>query len=387
MIESTLLVALVASVALLVWTYFLYPAFLFVWVSLTSDTDRSEPDELPSVALVIAAYNEEEVIAEKIENSLDLAYPDDRFSIVVFSDASSDRTDEIVRSYESEGVKLIRIEGRVGKTECQNRVAERLDEEIIAFSDANSMYEPDAIMELVRGFDSEVGCVVGELKYRDSSDVEGESLYWKYESAIKQLESTFHSTVAGNGAIYAVRNSSYVPLSRDTISDFAEPLAIVSNGEKAVYAKDATAWESTAEQVEEELSRRSRIATRSWHTIAKFSHLLNPVSYPLFSLQLFSHKILRWLSPILLAGTIIANLGLVLVSPSPVYVVLLGAQILFYSLAAIGAVHDRMGLLNPIVTYVPYYFLTSNYGMLIGLWNFVVGQNIVTWDTATRKTN
>ncbi|ELY54576.1 family 2 glycosyl transferase [Natronococcus amylolyticus DSM 10524] len=387
MLELTLLALLLVAVLLLVHSYFLYIPLLALLARLTPTPDSSVPDSLPSVALVIAAYNEEDIIAEKIENSLELEYPDDRLSIVVFSDASSDRTDEIVRSYADEGVDLVRIEGRVGKTECQNRVADAVDEEIVVFSDANSMYEPAAIRELVASFGPDVGCVVGELKYRDSSDVDGESIYWRYESLIKRLESAVGSSVTGNGAIYAVRNSSYVPLRRGAISDFAEPLAIVANGERVAYTADAVAWESTEETVDDELDRRSRIVTRSWHTVANNAGLLNPVRYPVFSFQLLSHKVLRWLSPILLAVALLSNLALVLVSTSPIYLALLGAQLTFYALALAGAALDRTSLSPPTLVHVPHFFLVANYGMLVGLWNFLRRENIVTWNTTARDSS
>ncbi|TYL39301.1 glycosyl transferase [Natronococcus pandeyae] len=385
MLEITLLVALVVAVALLTHSYFFYIGVLFLLSKIIPDESTSQSDSLPSVALVIAAYNEEDVIAEKIENSLALDYPDDLLSIVVFSDASSDRTDEIVRSYADEGVDLVRIEGRVGKTECQNRVFETLEEEIIVFSDANSMYKSDAVRELAAAFAPDVGCVVGELKYRDSSDVEGESFYWTYESIIKRLESKLRSSVTGNGSIYAVRNSSYVPLRRGAISDFAEPLAIVGNGEKVKYAPGAVAWESTGETVDEELNRRSRIVTRSWHTVANNSQLLNPVRFPLFAFQLASHKVFRWLSPVFLGIAFASNLGLVLVSENPLYLALLVAQLAFYCLAAAGAVLDRTSVSSPKIVHIPYYFLVANYGMFIGLWNFIRRENIVTWETVSRE--
>lgn len=384
MIEILLLTALVVSTLLLVYPFVIYPALLFGLSRFVSDNhpDKSAPS--PSVALVIAAYNEEDVIEEKINNSLLLDYPNELLSIIVFSDASSDDTDDIVRSYEDEGVELIRIEGRVGKTECQNRIAEMVEEDIIVFSDANSMYERHAIEKLVDAFSPDIGCVVGELKYRDSSEVEGESFYWKYESMIKHLESRLNSSVTGNGSIYAVRNSSYVPLSRGAISDFAEPLAIISNGERVRYAPEAIAWEHTGSSIEEELKRRSRIVTRSWHTVANFVHLLSPLRYPVFSFQLASHKVLRWLTPVFLALALTSNVALVAVEPRIPYIVFLALQFAMYTLAAIGWVLDQWSTSNPIICHIPYYFLVSNYGMARGFWNFLLSNNIVTWDTADR---
>lgn len=369
----------------LVQTYFLYPLTMKILSKFSENRQMEEQSDLPTVALIIAAYNEEDIIAEKIENSLRIAYPSELLNIVVFSDASDDRTDEIVEQYENRGVSLVRIEGRVGKTECQNQIADLVDEDILVFSDANSMYEPDAVSKLVEKFETDVGCVVGELRYKGSSDVEGESAYWRYESAIKRLESRVHSLVTGNGAIYAVRAESYVPLPRDAISDFAEPLAIVRNGEVVKYAPDAVAWEETETSTSSELRRRIRIVTRCWNTVAANRDLLNPFRKPLFAYQLWSHKVLRWLTPVLLVAVLVGNLGLIALSESVVYQLTFVGQVAFYLLAGVGSLADRFNVNDPVVTHVPFYFLHSTYGMLIGLLNFLQGKNIVVWETSSRE--
>jgi glycosyltransferase involved in cell wall biosynthesis len=365
--------------------YVLYPIQLYI---LGSFLDRSveidRPDEeLPTVSLVVAAYNEAEIIEDKILNSLELDYPEEKLDIVVFSDASSDGTDEIARSYRSEGVHLERIEGRVGKTECQNRVTAMLETDIIVYSDADSMYEPNAIRRLVARFDEDVGCVVGELRYRNYG-VEAESAYRRLEQLIKRLEPRVSSIVGGNGSIYAVRRDSYVPLPPDQISDFAEPLAVVRNGERAEYAHDAIAWENTGETTQSEMTRRIRISTRLWHGLTDYLELLNPVRYPLFSYQLASHMPLRWLSPVYLAVAGISNVALVLTTGGLLYPLLLAGQAVCYAAAGIGGLLDRLGLPNPKPLYVPYYFLVLNYSLLIGLTNFLRNRNIVTWETETR---
>jgi cellulose synthase/poly-beta-1,6-N-acetylglucosamine synthase-like glycosyltransferase len=373
--------ALCFSLFALAQTYLLYPLTLFA-------AGRDDPpstaswDREPSVTLVIAAYNEAEVIAGKIENSLALGYPD--LEILVFSDGSSDRTDEVVRSYADRGVRLERIEGRVGKTACQNRVVEALDCDVVVFSDANGQYEPDAVDALIDGFEPGVGCVVGELRYRNGTGVEGESIYWRYERLVKRLESRFHSLIGANGSIYAVRRESYVPLPPGAISDFAEPLAIVSRGERAVYAPGAVAWEHTAGTIGDELDRRIRITTRSWHTIAAFSDLLDPRRYPRLSFQLVSHKLLRWLSPVSLAVAFVSSLVLGARSDSRTVRVVLAGQIGYYLLALCGWLADRCDVGAPTVVHVPYYFLVANYGMLVGLLNFLADRRIVAWETAER---
>lgn len=385
--QSALLFVFVfcGSALALAHTYFLYPAFLSVARRVRkSSLPVGSLDTYPPVVLIIAAYNEEDVIAEKIENSLELDYPREKLDIVVFSDASSDRTDEIVESYADEGVRLMRIEGRVGKTACQNRVVEAVDGDIVVFSDANSMYEPDAITELVRGFAPGIGCVVGELRYTTEDGVEGESAYWRYERLLKRLESEVHSLVSGNGSIYAVRASSYVPLDPDATSDFAEPLALVENGEIVTYAPDAVARERTGDSTQSELSRRTRIVTRSWNTVAAYAGLLNPFEYPVFSFQLVSHKLLRWLSPLFLLLALLSNVLLVLLPSNPIYDVFLALQLLFYGLAVWGAVADYLSISSPLYAHVPYYFLVANYGMTAGLLRFLHGRNVVTWETESR---
>lgn len=361
--------------------YVLYPLELTLIPVGTRGSSSKGGGELPSVTLVVAAYNEESIIGEKVENSLALTYPLEKLDVVVFSDASEDATDDIVRSYDD--VNLWRIEGRLGKTECQNRVVEHLDTDVIVFSDANSMYEPDAILNLVDEFHEGVGCVVGELRYSDGG-VEGESFYWRYERLLKRLESRFNSLVTGNGAIYAVRRESYVPLSTDAISDFAEPLAIIRNGQSVKYAEDAIAVEQTGASLESELVRRVRIVRRSWSTLVANRDLLNPLQYPRFAFELSSHKAIRWLTPLFLPPLFICNLILVWTSGSLLYASLLVGQSTCYAFAFGGWLTTRTGRSPPTILHVPYYFLLSNYGMLLGLIAFLRDGTVVTWETASR---
>ncbi|KTG11070.1 glycosyl transferase [Haloprofundus marisrubri] len=344
-----------------------------------------ERDEPPKVALIIAAYNEEAVIADKLENSLELDYPDEKLDIVVFSDASSDRTDDIVRSYADQGVRLERIEGRVGKTACQNAVAERVDAEVLVFSDANSMYEPDAVRKLVSSMGPEVGCVVGELRLsRETDDVEGESIWWQYTRFIKEYESKLGSVVKGNGAIYAIRSEAYVPLPADAISDFAEPLSIRSEGWRVVYEPDAIAREHTARSVDAELRRKVRITTRSWHTVAQYLHLLNPLRYGFFSVKFASDTVLWWSTPMLSAVAFVALGALVTLTGSFLYLVPFSASVGFLLLGLVGYLLEDGRRKVPNLFHVPYYFLVGNYSLLVGAWNFVNSRNVVTWETANK---
>lgn len=371
------------SLILLFQAFIFYPLELLLSTFMTGDESKST-NYRPSITLIIAAYNEEDIIEEKIKNSLELSYPD--IDIVVFSDASDDRTDEIVRSFDTQQVELQRIEGRVGKTACQNQVVENVSTDVVVFSDANSMYEPDAIERLVEEFDDGVGCVVGELRY-EGGDVEGESLYWHYERLLKRLESRVHTLVTGNGAIYAVRTQSYVPLPRDAISDFAEPLAIIRNGESVKYAPNAVAKEHTEQSVTSELSRRARIVTRSWHTFLANRDLVNPLQHPKFSFQLLSHKVLRWLAPIFLIIVLVTNAIIAIWTDSALYYWLLACQGIFYMFATIGEILSRFEAEVPFIFHVPQYFVVSNYGMLNGLITYLRKGTIVTWETTERTEN
>jgi cellulose synthase/poly-beta-1,6-N-acetylglucosamine synthase-like glycosyltransferase len=382
-VPITLLVVLVVSLFLILHAYFLYPALLYVASKFFSaPSGPSTDDELPSVSLIIAAYNEEETIAKKIENSLELEYPSEKLHVLVFSDASTDRTDAIVESYADEGIELVRIEGRVGKTECQNRVAAMVDSDVLVFSDANSMYDPDAIRRLVSGFADGVGCVVGEVRHTQrDDDVKGESVYWSYKRLVKRLESKISSVTIGNGAIYAVRRADYVPLSPDLSSDFAEPLAIKRLGKAVKYAPDAVAWERTAGSVEVECSRKIRITTRSWHTMAEYLDLLNPFEYGFYAIQLFTNTVLWWSTPLLFATVLASSTALAILTRRPVFTLIIGGYALLFLLGLTGRYLERKETVIPNVLHTPYYFLVGNYSLIVGGWNFFRGRNIVTWET------
>jgi len=337
----------------------------------------------PTVAIIIAAYNEEAVIGEKIENSLKLEYPREKREIIAFSDASSDRTDKIVESYTDQGVKLLRIEGRKGKTYCQNEAVKIATGEILVFSDANSMYQPDAINKLVRHFaDERVGCVAGELRYRGGGEaVEGERTYWRYDQTLKRLESKVSSLVTANGAIYAVRKNFYEPLQADVISDFVEPLRIAQKGYRVIYEPEAVAWETTAKDPKKEFQRRVRIVTRSVHSLLRGKSLLgllNPFRYGFFSIQLWSHKVLRWFSGIFLVLILVLNIPLV--EHSWIYAVTMAGQGFFYLLALWGFTSEKvLERQAPKLPHVAYYFCLSCYAMLKGVYLGLRGRTMVTW--------
>jgi len=370
-------------VFLLFYIYFGYPLLLYLLSLFRRSRVRTDETYRPIVSLIIAAYNEEAVIGEKIENSLQLDYPKDKLEIIVFSDASTDRTDEIVKSYADQGVKLLRIEERKGKTYCQNEAAKIAQGKILVFSDANSMYEPNAVRKLVRHFaDERVGCVSGELRYRsDKGSVEGERTYWKYEQTIKRLESRVSSVVGGNGSIYAVRQELFESLPSDALEDFVRPLRLVQKGYRVIYEPNALNWETAAPNPSREFQRRVRIVTRSVYSLFRdkaLRTLLNPFRYGIFSVQLWSHKVLRWFSG--LFSLLMFTLNIFLLEQGTMYTVTMAGQGAFYLLAFWGFISETaLNRRAPKLPHIAYYFCLSCYAMLKGVYNGLRGRTIVTW--------
>ena len=327
------------SLGALAYIYVGYPLLLQLLVSWRRPRRvRSAPIE-PTVSFVISAYNEAAVIRQKIENTLTLDYPREQLKVVVVSDQSDDGTDEIVREYEGRGVWLARQEQRLGKTAGLNRTIPTLTSEIVVFSDANAMYETDALKKLVRNFaDPAVGCVTGEARYvkgRHNAADRGERAYWDYEMRVKRLETAVGSMVGGDGAIYAIRQQLWRGIPDTAINDFLNPLQIVEAGWRAVYEPEAICYEETAGGTKREWRRRVRIVSRSWRAIFQARGVLNPFRVGLFSWCVVSHKVLRWFSGVfvstaLAALSVIALRGLE-TNHFPYLLVLAGALLVLLS--------------------------------------------------------
>lgn len=370
-------------VFILLYIYFGYLLLLY-FISLFYRRSGVIMDESyePIVSMIIAAYNEEAIIGQKIENSLKLDYPEDKLEIIVFSDSSTDRTDEIVKSYVNKGIKFLRIEGRKGKTYCKNEAVKAATGEIVVFSDANSMYEPEAIRNLVRHFkDPLVGCVSGELRYiNGEGTVVGESIYWRYEQIIKRLESAIGSLTSANGAIYAMRKNLY-EIPTTVIDDFASSLITIKKGFKVLYEPKAIAWETTAKNPLGEFHRRVRMVTRATYTlfwVPIFRSLLNPLNYSILAFQLWSHKVLRWLSGLLLIGLFVLNA--LLVGKGWIYDYAMATQIIFYFFVVLGFIFQEvLGKRIPKLAHTAYYFCLSCIAMLIGFCNGLRGHTLRTW--------
>ena len=368
-----------ATAALIVYVYAGYPALLaLIGACGGRKSVKAAPLE-PPVTLVVSAYNEAGVIGEKMANSLALDYPAGKLEVLVVSDASDDGTDDIVRSIADPRVQLLRMEARGGKTLGLNAAVLAARGEIVVFSDANAMYRPDAIRRMVSNFaDPAVGAVIGESTYSDATGGpdQDESLYWRYEVAIKRLESAIGSVVGGDGAIYAIRRLLYVPMRADALSDFVNPLQIARSGYRCVYEPRAISVEKAAGDFDREFRRKVRIVNRAWRAMMSLKDLLNPFRHGFFTLEIVSHKVLRWLVPLFLLICLLANLALL--REGGLYVFLLAGQVLFYALAAVGHAGRLRGDL-PRALALPYYFVMVNLASARGILEAYWGRTYTTW--------
>ena len=355
------------SFALLVYVYSGYP-LLLTFLARFSEAPVPDSDlPAPSVTLLVSAFNESQVIAAKLENAIALEYPRDRLEIIVISDCSDDGTDEIVQQASSRGVRLVRQEPRMGKTAGLNLGVSEARGEILVFSDANAMYQPDAVRRLVRHFSNpRIGYVVGNARYyekgTESSSAQSEGLYWKLETYLKKKESMFDSVVGGDGAIYAIRRELYSALLPTDINDFLNPLQIISRGYSGVFEPAAVCYEEAAENFSQEYRRKVRIISRSLNALRRVPEVLNPLRNPRHWFMLVSHKVLRWFAPFFMVFCFAASLAL---WKFPLYKFAAILQAAFYALAVIGWKWRPENKLGKIIS-LAFYFCLVNLASLVG---------------------
>jgi cellulose synthase/poly-beta-1,6-N-acetylglucosamine synthase-like glycosyltransferase len=381
-----LLVIFLVSLLAVATTYIVYPAVMVALAKLLARSKDVEPHSgfVPQVTLVISAFNEAQVIREKIENSLRLDYPADKLEIMVISDGSDDGTDEIVLSFADPRVRLCRQEPRGGKSRGITTFMPEAKGEIVVFSDANSMYDLRALQFLTCHFaDAKIGYVVGNQRYLDdpgSAVAASEGLYWSYESSIKQAESRLSSVVGGDGAIYAIRKSLFRPLRDDEISDFVTPLQIVAQGFRGVYDGRAICHEHTADNFQGEFRRKIRIVNRSFRGVLRVPQALNPFRVGWFSLQLLAHKVIRWLAPFFLVALLASNAALWQRTRWPGFALFFCCQAAFYALAAIRYIPGLSRITSQWrPAYLAYYFCLVNVAAAFGVIGLVFGQRIIMW--------
>src|SRR5690554_943928 len=373
------------SVALLAYTYVVFPAILFVRGLLWRKPYRTE-DITPSVSMIIAAYNEAASIGEKLDNVVSLDYPRDCLEVIVASDGSTDETEAIVAQYEDRGVKLLALP-RQGKAGALNSAVAVAKGEILVFSDANSQYAPDAIRQLVRPFaDPEVGGVAGNQVYlsekRMADDTaqtgDGERTYWGFDRFLKRIQSEAGNTISATGAIYAIRRSLFPGVPEGVTDDFATSTAVIAQGYRLVFAPDAKAFEPVAKSSGVEFGRKVRVMTRGLRAVLVRRELLNPFRFGFYAIQLFSHKVLRRLMFVPLALLLVSNPFLL--GQGVFYQLTMLAQVAFYGAALAGALlRETTFGRNKLVT-IPYYVCLVYLAAAVATLNILRGHQINRWE-------
>jgi cellulose synthase/poly-beta-1,6-N-acetylglucosamine synthase-like glycosyltransferase len=356
------------------YSYLIFPGLLLI-LSRVFGKDWTRENILPSVSIIISAYNEERVIGEKVKNTLALDYYQDRLEVIVSSDGSTDRTEEIVRRYEGKNVRLIRQEPRTGKTACLNKVVPEAKGEIVVFTDANSMFPPDLLGKMVRNFaDRDIGLVTGWTKYqKQGGGEERTSLYAKFEKWCKIHESLISSCVGADGAVFAIRKELYKPLKDYDINDFVIPLDVVRQGKRVVLDPEVFCFEEASEGAGKEYSRQVRITTRTLGAIRRNMDVLNPFKCGSFSFLLFSHKVMRFLVPFFILGAFLSNL--LIVGRGSLFVVSFVAQAILLGWALLSLLFGLEGRVSGILKF----FLTTFTAQGAGWVRMLLGVKDTTW--------
>jgi Glycosyltransferases, probably involved in cell wall biogenesis len=343
-------------------------------------------DQLPDVTLMICAYNEQDIVDFKMENTHQITYP--KLHVVWVTDGSNDSTNDLLAKYHD--VEVIYSPERRGKTAALNHGLSTVKDELIVMTDANTMLNPEAIHEIVRCFmDPQVACVAGEkrvaARHEGQAAAEGEGLYWKYESTLKRLDGEFYSAMGAAGELCAIRRSLYEPMPENALlDDFVMSLRMVDKGYKIAYTSDAYAMEYGSADLAEESKRKRRIAAGGLQSIWWLKDMMNPFHQPLVAFQFVSHRVLRWsITPIALLLLIPLNVILVLLKAGTIYNWIWILQIIFYLAAFAGYLLEKNGKKNKIL-YVPYYFLFMNLNVFRGMAYLKSHKSSGAWEKAKR---
>jgi cellulose synthase/poly-beta-1,6-N-acetylglucosamine synthase-like glycosyltransferase len=373
------------------YTYLGYGIVLFVLLRIKRLFKKKKEvfltdDELPEVTLLIAAYNEEDFVAKKVENTRSLNYPQQKLHQMWCTDGSNDRTPELLAAYPD--VVVLHKPERAGKIAAMNRAVKFVKTPIVIFSDANTLLGKESIRKIAEMFSNpKTGCVSGEKRiFNDDSEAAsaaGEGLYWKYESTLKRWDAELYSAVGAAGELFAIRTELFNEVEPDTLlDDFIISLRVAMQGFKIDYDPEAYAIETASANVKEELKRKIRIAAGGIQSVVRLYPLLNIFKYRLLSFQYISHRVLRWtITPVALVLLLFANIAL---APfSTFFLIVLGLQILFYLSAYIGYILEDKKLKVKIF-FVPYYFYIMNYAVFMGFGRYIKKSQSVNWERAKR---
>lgn len=372
------------------YTIILFFITLFKGIFKRVRKDEQEIDNLPSITIVIPAYNEQEIVEAKVLNTNSTIYPKNKIHQIWVTDGSTDDTPKILKKYAE--ITILHNPDRQGKAMAINHAMEHVKTPIVVFSDANTMLSPNSLLELVNPFqDSKVGCVAGEKRInfqnQKGASSTGEGVYWKYESFIKQLETESGSTLSAAGELFAIRTELFQLLEPNTIlDDFEISIQVALAGFRVIYAKNAVATEGGSLNFAEERKRKIRIAAGGFQMLFRRKQLLNPFIYPLLTFKYVSHKVLRWtIVPLAIVLLPIINFLIILNNSTPLYIALFICLLLFYGMALIGYL-----LKNNTVKYhtifLPYYLVMMHISELQGFWKYINNKQDVKWDKARRET-
>ena len=369
------------SIVTIIYTYIGYPLLLFL-ISKFAKRPVDKKPILPTVTILIAAYNEEKVIEQRIRNCLALDYPKDKLEVLVTSDGSTDRTNEIVRQFSKQGVKLINSPTRKGKAHALNLAIAQAKGEIVVFADARQVYDKDAIKELVANFnDRQVGAVSGELHLLDGTKTpigEGVRTYWEYEKFLRKRESMIHSSIGTTGAIYAIRKELFTTIPENTIlDDFIIPMRIVQKGFRVIFDSSAKAYDRAFSKARQEFTRKVRTLAGNLQAFLLIRNMFNPFQCKI-ALQLISHKLLRLVVPYLLMIVFIINFFLI---SQPLYKFIFALQLLFYASALVG-LFSQNSKYNHKICKLCYTFSLLNLAVVVGCWRFIRNKQSSAWEKA-----
>jgi cellulose synthase/poly-beta-1,6-N-acetylglucosamine synthase-like glycosyltransferase len=372
------LATFLVSAGAIVYSYAIYPLLLALVPSPRRE-QSNDPAEWPSVSVLISVYNEEKHITARIENLLALDYPPDKLEILIGSDGSTDRTNELVRQSPDARVRLHAFEPRSGKPGVLNRLVPQARGELLVFSDANAMFAPDALRKLARHFAGpRIGGVCGRLVLHGETSETDEGPYWKLETYLKTRESALDSCLGANGAIYAIRKSCWPSIPDNTfVDDFVIGMRVREQGVRVIYDTEAVATEELPQSVGHEMTRRIRIGAGDFQALFLCWHSLLPWR-GFHSIAFWSHKVLRWIAPFFMIIALISNIALL---PHPLFTVLLELQVIFYTFALIGALMRRRKI---VLFSAPYYFVIINLALLLGFFRFATGTQQAAWKRTAR---
>ena len=377
------------GLALVFYTYLGYAVIITILSKTKKNQNKFEPweeGELPTVTLVVPAFNEADFIETKIGNCKALNYPAEKLRILFVADGSTDDTPQIISRHD--GVELLFAPPRRGKAAAINRAMQTVETDLVVFNDANTLLDPDTILNIVKPFtDKKVAGVSGEkqiiIRNEDGTNAQGEGLYWKYESYLKRKDAEVCSVMGAAGELIAFKTKRVTHLEEDTIlDDFMMSLRLVDQGYKIAYVPEARAIETASATVTDELTRKVRIAAGGWQAMQRLTSLLKFWKHPLVSFMYVSHRVLRWsLSAFILPLLLILNATLL--NQGGVYPLLLGSQVLFYALAFIGYL-NQMNPNQHKVFFIPFYFTIMNYAVWAGFFRYRKGGQSAAWQRAQR---